>query len=122
MGTTVKAMRRRLHVRARPLTVTVAIVLLALLSLGNLLAPVISEGIPTAAVYLLIVVGALGLVSALGLWMLKRWALWASIIICALNILMNAPEISSPPAAISIVGFALVILLVVLPNSLRAYS
>jgi hypothetical protein len=35
---------------------------------------------------------------------------------------MNAPEISSPPAAISIVGFALVILLVVLPNSRRAYS
>jgi hypothetical protein len=60
-------------VRARPLTVTVAIVLLALLSLSNLLAPVISEGIPRAAVYLLIVVGALGLVSALGLWMLKGW-------------------------------------------------
>jgi hypothetical protein len=60
-------------VRARPLTVSVAIVLLALLSLGNLLAPVISEGIPRAAVYLLIVVGALGLVSALGLWMLKGW-------------------------------------------------
>jgi uncharacterized membrane protein (DUF2068 family) len=109
-------------VRARPLTVTVAIVLLALLSLSNLLAPVISEGIPRAAVSLLIVVGALGLVSALGLWMLKGWALWASIIICVLNILMNAPEISSPPAAISIVGFALVILLVVLPNSRRAYS
>ena len=108
--------------RARPLPVTVAIVLLALLSLGNLLAPVISEGIPTAAVYLLIVVGALGLVSAGGLWMLKRWALWASIIICVLNILMNAPEISSPLSAISIVGFALVILLVVLPNSRRAYS
>ena len=108
--------------RARPLPVTVAIVLLALLSLGNLLAPVISEGIPTAAVYLLIVVGALGLVSAWGLWMLKRWALWASIIICVLNILMNAPEISSPLSAISIVGFALVILLVVLPNSRRAYS
>ena len=108
--------------RARPLPVTAASVLLALLSVGNLLAPVISEGIPTAAVYLLIVVGALGLVSALGLWMLMRWALWASIIVCVLNILMNAPEIGSPLAAISIVGFALVILLVVLPNSRRAYS
>jgi uncharacterized membrane protein (DUF2068 family) len=102
--------------------VTVAVVMLALLSLGNLLAPVISEGIPTAAVYLLIVVGALGLVSALGLWMLKRWALWVVIIVCVLNILMNAPEISSPLAAISIVGFAVVILLAVLPNSRRAYT
>ena len=108
--------------RARPLPVTVAIVLLALLSLSNLLAPVISEGIPTAAVYLLIVVGALGLVSALGLWMLKRWALWVVIIVCVLNILMNAPDISSPLAAISIVGFAVVILLAVLPNSRRAYT
>ena len=108
--------------RTRPLPVTVAVVVLALLSLGNLLAPVISEGIPTAAVYLLIVVGALGLVSALGLWMLKRWALWVVIIVCVLNILMNAPDISSPLAAISIVGFAVVILLAVLPNSRRAYT
>jgi hypothetical protein len=53
-------------VSARPLPVTVAVVLLALLSLGNLLAPVISEGIPTAAVFLLIVVGALGIVGRRG--------------------------------------------------------
>jgi hypothetical protein len=67
--------KRSPHVRARPLPVSVAIVLLALLSFGNLLAPVFSEGIPTSAFYLLIVMGALGLVGALGLWMLKRWAL-----------------------------------------------
>jgi hypothetical protein len=59
-------------VRSRPLPVSVTVVLLALLSLGNVLAPVISNGIPTAAVYLLVVVGELGLVGAVGLWMLKR--------------------------------------------------
>ena len=108
--------------RSRSLPVTVAIVLLALLSLGNILAPVISEGIPTSAVYLLIVVGTLGLVGAVGLLLLKRWALWLVIIVCVLNILMNAPEITSPAGAISVVSFALVILLVVLPDSRRAYT
>ena len=107
---------------ARPLPVAVAVVLLALLSLGNLLAPVISEGIPTAAVFLLIVVGALGIVGAAGLWMLKRWALWLVSGVSALNILMNATEISSLPGAIYVVGFALVIVLAVLPNSRRAYT
>jgi hypothetical protein len=52
--------------RARPLPVTIAIVLLALLSLGNLLAPLISEGIPMAAVFLLFAIGALGIVGAWG--------------------------------------------------------
>jgi uncharacterized membrane protein (DUF2068 family) len=109
-------------VRARPLPVTIAIVLLALLSLGNLPAPLISAGIPTLAVILLITVGALGLVGAAGLWILKRWALWVAIVVSVLNILANATEIPSPSAVIYVVGFALVILLVVLPNSRQAYS
>ena len=113
-------------VRARPLPVTIAIVLLVLLSLGNLLAPLlaplISEGIPTAAVVLLLAIGALGIVGAVGLWMLKRWALWLVIVVSVLNILANATNITAPNSAIYVVGFALVILLVVLPNSRRAYS
>ena len=48
------------------------------------------------------------------------------VIVCVLNILMNAPELTSPftaiYAAIYIVVCALVILLVVLPNSRRAYT
>ena len=48
----------------RPLPVTIAIVLLAELSLGNLLTPVISEGIPASAIYILVVLGVLGLVGA----------------------------------------------------------
>jgi len=57
-----------------------------------------------------------------GLLLLKRWALWLVIIVCVLNILMNATEITSPAGAIYVVGFALVILMVVLPNSRRAYT
>jgi hypothetical protein len=52
----------------RPLPVTIAIVLLVILNLGNLLTPVISEGAPASAIYLLLVLGVLGLVGAAGLW------------------------------------------------------
>ncbi len=117
-----------------PPPVIIAMVLLALLSLTNLVQvePVILEGKPTAAVFLPLVVGVLGLVGAWGLWMLKRWAMWLVIIVCVLdilinlNFLINATEIVSLPAAINTVIFillyALVILLVVLPNSRRAYT
>jgi uncharacterized membrane protein (DUF2068 family) len=64
----------------------------------------------------------LGLVGAWGLWMLSRWAMWLVIIVCVLNILMNAPEMTSPATAIYIVVCAVVVLLVMLPNSRRAYT
>ena len=108
--------------RDRPLPVTLSIVLLALLSLGNLLAPLISEGMPTAAVVLLLAVGALGIVGAVGLWMLKRWALWLVIVVSVLNILMNAPAMVSAAPVIYVVVSALVIVLAILPASRHAYS
>jgi hypothetical protein len=80
-------------------------------------------------VYVIIVLGVLGLVAAGGLWMLKRWALWLTIVVCVLNILAAAPglvfatELSGRLLAmIGVVGFALVILLAVLPGSRRAYT
>ena|ERR687897_2204881 len=111
-----------------PLPVITAMILLALLSLTNLVPAqsVILEGNPTAAVFLPLAVGVLGLVGAWGLWRLKRWAMWLVIVVCVLNILMTAPEMPSPAmaiyAAIYIMVCALVILLAVLPNSRRAYT
>jgi uncharacterized membrane protein (DUF2068 family) len=83
---------------------------------------VILEGNPTAAAFLPVVVGVLGLVGAWGLWRLKRWTPWLVIIVCVLDILMNAPDLNSPFTAIYIAVCALVILLVVLPNARRAYT
>ena len=115
---------------ARPLPVIDAIVLLAVLSLANLLSPLMpSEGVPAFVIYLGVVLGVLGLLGALGLWMLKRWALWLTIVVSVLNILSAAPGLAFAPtptlrafATIGVVGFAVVILLAVLPNSRQAYT
>ena len=112
----------------QPPPVFIAMILLALLSLTNLVPAqsVLLEGNPAAVVLLPVVVGVGGLVGAWGLWSLKRWAMWLVIVVCVLNILMTAPELTSPfmaiYAAIYIVVCALVILLAVLPSSRRAYT
>ena len=112
----------------QPPPVFIAMILLALLSLTNLVPAeqAILEGNPAAAVLLPLVVGVGGLVGAWGLWRLKRWAMWLVIVVCVLNILMTAPELTSPfmaiYAAIYMVVCALVILLAVLPSSRRAYT
>ena len=116
--------------RARPLPVTIAAVLMALFGLANLLSPVMPmEGVPTFVVYSGVVLGVAGLLAAAGLWMLKRWALWLTIVVCVLNILSAAPGLAFAPSAglraaatVTVVGFALVVWLVVLPNSRRAYT
>jgi hypothetical protein len=113
----------------RPLPLITAIVLLAVLSLGNLLTPVFSGGAPGSAILILGVLGALGLVGAAGLWTLRQWALWLTVVVSVLNILAAAPGLAFAPdpsaralAAVGVVGFALVIALVVLPASRRAHA
>jgi uncharacterized membrane protein (DUF2068 family) len=96
----------------------------------HLLTPVLPmEGVPAFVIYLGVVLGVAGLVAAAGLWMLKRWALWLTIVVSVLNILSAAPGLAFAPnaglrvaATVTVVGFALVILLVVMPNSRRAYT
>jgi uncharacterized membrane protein (DUF2068 family) len=114
----------------RPLSVTIAAVLLALFSVPNLAFPLFPmEGIPAFVVYSGVVLGVAGLVAAAGLWTLKRWSMWLTIVVSVLNILAAAPGLAFAPnptaralAAVGIVGFALVILLMMLPNSRRAYA
>ena len=116
--------------RARPLPVSVAAILMVLFGLANLLSPfVLTEGVPTFVIYLGVALGVAGLLAAAGLWMLKRWALWLTIVVAVLNILSSAPGLAFAPtptmrvlATIGVVGFAVIILLVVLPNSRRAYT
>jgi peptidoglycan/LPS O-acetylase OafA/YrhL len=73
--------------------------------------------------------GVAGLVAAAGLWRLKRWNLWLIVIVCVLGILSAAPRLTEAPnallwilATVGVVGGALIILLVGLPNLRRAYT
>jgi uncharacterized membrane protein (DUF2068 family) len=123
-------------VRARPLPVTMAAVLLALFSvLIDLSFPLWANaiprerGLPLAVVYLSVAVSVAGLVGAAGLWMLRRWGIWLAIVVCVLNILDGASGVAgAPTAALRVAStavvlvFVLIIVLVVLPDSRRAYT
>jgi len=116
--------------RARPQTVSIAAVVLALFSLVNLISPLLpSEGVPEFVIYLGVVLGLAGLAAAAGLWMLKNWSIWLTVIVSVVNFLSAAPGIPFAPnaalqiaATITVVGSAIIIVLVVLPNSRRAFA
>jgi hypothetical protein len=103
--------------------VTVAAVVLVLLILLNLV-PLAIEGMPAVFVY-----GALTLGGAAGLWMLKKWGIWLSIVVWALNLVSAAPGIPFAPdaalrvaALVTVLFSALIIVLVVLLTSRRAFA
>src|SRR5918998_3712257 len=74
--------RRIAPMRSRPLPVSVAAIIQVLVSLVSLPGPLLpgSEGIPAVVLYSGIVLGVAGLVASAGLWMLKKWGLWLTII------------------------------------------
>ena len=117
--------------RSRPLPVTVAAIIQVLASLVSLPGPLMpgSEGVPAIVLYSGIVLGVAGLVASAGLWMLKSWSLWVTIVVNVLNGLSAAPGVGAAPnaalqaAAIAFVLIsALIIVLVVLPASRRALA
>src|SRR5829696_1512969 len=121
--------------RSRPATVTLAASLLVLLSLFDfpwlyrlLLSPGAVEP-PAFIIYSGYVLGIAGIVVAIGLWMMQKWSLWATIVVCVLNFLSGAPGVLMAPGAALKVVIAvgevvavLIIVLVVLPDSRRALT
>ena len=117
---------------SRPLPVTVAAILLGVLSLFNFpwlwmfLFPGLEEEPPAFILYSGIVLGIVGLVVAVGLWMMKRWSFWATIVVSVLNFLLGAPGVLFAPGAVRAVVAVLevvavlIIVLVMLPSSRRA--
>jgi hypothetical protein len=121
-------------VRSRPPTVTVAAILLVLLSLSGFPWPWMvlfpGAGEPPAFIYYSgIVLGIVGLLVAFGLWTLRTWSLWAAIIVAVLDLLTGAPGIVLGPnagirvtSAVLAVVTVLIIVLVALPSSRRALA
>jgi hypothetical protein len=109
---------------------TVAAILMALISLAGLPGPLVpgSEEVPAVVIYGGIVLGIVGLVAAVGLWMLKNWSFWLTIVVSVLNILSAAPGVAFAPGAVKIFALigvvvpALIIALVVLPSSRHALT
>ena len=117
--------------RSRPQAVTVAAVLLVLLSLFNfpwpwlLLFPGVEQP-PAFVIYTGLVLGVVGLVVAVGLWMGKVWSYRATIIVCVFNLLSGAPRVFlGPTVRIRVLStvlevVALLIIVLVMRPSRRA--
>ena len=116
--------------KERPISTSVAAGVLALLSVVGLAAPLLlSEGVPAAAIYVSVASGAAGLAAAHGLWTLRRWGTVLAVIVAVLGILSAAPGLAFAPtlgllaqAIAGVVGSTLVLVLVLLPASRRAYA
>jgi hypothetical protein len=120
---------------SRPLSVSVAAILLALFSLMNFpgpwwpAIPGAMEETPTFVIYSGIVLGIVGIAAAVGLWMMGKWGFWLTIVVSVVNILFNVLGLfmvlsGGLKAAIAVqtVGFILTIVLVVLPSARRALA
>ena len=87
-----------------------------------------SEEVPAVVIYGGIVLGVAGLVATVGLWMLKKWGFWLTIVVSVLNVLSAAPGVAFAPgtlkafAVVGVVVPAFIIVLVVLPTSRRAFE
>ncbi len=113
----------------RPVPVTVAVVLLVLLSVLNFISPLLPTDYPTIVLFLGGALGVVGLLAAAGVWMLRRWGLWLSITVSVLNLVLAVPGIFVEPhamgkllAGVTTVGFVLLLVLVMQPNSRRAFA
>jgi uncharacterized membrane protein (DUF2068 family) len=87
------------------------------------------EGVPAVFVYGALMLGIAGLAGAAGLWMLRKWGAWLAVAVCALNLVSAAPGIPFAPdatlrvaATVTILFSALIVVLVVLPASRRAFA
>src|SRR5215208_6328494 len=119
----------------RPQPVTVAAILMALFSLMNFpgpwwyVVPGVVEVTPMFVLYSSIVLGIVGIVAAVGLWMMKTWSLWPTIVVCVLNILLNVsglvmalPGALKALIAIQTIGFIVALVLTALPSSRHALA
>jgi uncharacterized membrane protein (DUF2068 family) len=97
----------------RPVSLTIAVLLLGLDCLLQLATPLV-PGPPPAIVALSIVIGVLGVVAAVGLWMLQRWAIMLTLILMFISILSAAPGLIVQPKATSTIGSAVSIALAAL--------
>ncbi|HEU5346756.1 MAG TPA: hypothetical protein VFU60_20580 [Ktedonobacterales bacterium] len=108
----------------RSTLVVSALVLLVLLGVGHLFVPLAPDAdkIPAVVQYGDVALGILSLVTAFGLWGVKRWGVVLTYMIAALNIVSAAPGIVAAPNAMLRVVTAIYVLVSLLIIGLMAIS
>ncbi|GHO91131.1 hypothetical protein KSF_011790 [Reticulibacter mediterranei] len=112
-----------------PVVLIVAAVLLATLSVLSLIPmPEVPDGPPPVVIYGTYVLGVIGLIAVVGLWLAKRWGMILTIIVSALSALSAAPGLVFAPtmelkvaAMVGVVLSIVLIVLVLLPSARKAY-
>jgi hypothetical protein len=108
--------RRDTYMSAPPQIVVVTAVLLALLSLLNLISALFpSWGEVGLGLYWYVTFtvggGVAGLIAAGGLWMLKRWSVWLTITVCVLSFILVFPPSPFPFWLARLIGSVSIIVL-----------
>jgi hypothetical protein len=115
----------------RPANVTSASILLILLSLFDLSASFQPDTIkpPQPIIILALVVGIVGLIAVVGLWSTQRWGWLVTVILSVFEMLGTvsgiflAPTVGGKSISVGlIVGYGLVLVLVTLPATRKAFA
>ena len=112
----------------RPITLTIASVLLLLASLFDLTAPFTPNGPPAPISSISLGLGVCGMPVVFGLWKMKPWGMLLGTILAVLAILATLPGLIFAPlvgqvvSALLVVFYALVLVLVMLPATRKAVA
>lgn len=121
----------------KPLTVTVAVIIQAVLSVANILLTIPfltgaippEDGPPLFINIFTLIIGLLGLVTAWAAWRLKRWGMVSTVVLRVLNGLAAAPGIFVAPslslqigATVAVILSLVVIWLLLMPTARRAMA
>lgn len=78
---------QNLTTRARPLGITIIAIIMAVQGILGIIGGILSLGVASSVGIIALILGVLYLVLAWGLWTLKPWAFWGTVILEVLTIL-----------------------------------
>jgi len=91
--------------------IAVALSVIAVIANFATLAIPADEDIPTEVIVIAVVLGVIGIIAAVGLWILRRWGRILTIVVAVLNLLSALPGIAfAPEIAFKIISAAFVII------------
>ena len=106
--------------RTRPLGVTIIAIIVAIAGILEVIFGILTLVILIGIIPLIL--GILSLILAAGLWNLRTWAFWATVVIAALNIINDIFDITRSQGShfVGIVLWVIVLLYMLLDRNVRA--